>query len=106
MIVVLVALAVLTLLSLGASVLTLSSTGHLHSKVSGLQAQIAETFHETQFQSRVTRKALLEEVGKVLETVGYRPPEPTAFEKAVMDLEAGREPVIDFSTINAKRLKR
>ena len=52
-------LFITSLLTLIVAFLVLSGVGHLHPRTTALQAQVAETFHETQFQSRVTQKRCL-----------------------------------------------
>jgi hypothetical protein len=93
-------LAVLTLLSLAASVLTLSSVGHLHTRIAGLQASESTIFSEVQTQARVTRKALLEVLNeKVLPAVGYKEREPDELEKAMQALSRGEEPTLNFAAL-------
>lgn len=100
MIFLIVTLTVIALLSLITSVLTLSATGHLHTKANNLQAQIGATCSEVQFQSRVTRKALLDVLTeKVLPAVGYKEPEPTELEQAMQALARGEEPTLNFATL-------
>ena len=84
-------LFITSLLTLIVAFLVLSGVGHLHLRTTALQAQVAETFHETQFQSRVTRKALLDEFAKVLPLVGYQE-KPSDFEQVMQAIREGREP--------------
>lgn len=92
-------LCILTLLTALACGLTLSATGHALTRLALLSEQIAELLYETQFQSRVTRKALVSELQKV---EGYKQPDPTPLERAWADLQAGKEPTIDFGQIGRK----
>lgn len=92
-------LTLLTALACGLAFLSLRATGHALTRQALLSEQIAELLYETQFQSRVTRKALVSELQKV---EGYKQPDPTPLERAWADLQAGREPDIDFAKIGRK----
>jgi hypothetical protein len=94
---------ILMLLNFAICVLALSSIGHLHLKAAGLQAQIAETFHEVQFQARTSRRQFIQYMDeRVLPTIGWKPDPPSELEKAMQALAEGREPVIDFGQIRLK----
>ncbi|MBI3476672.1 MAG: hypothetical protein HY010_13145 [Acidobacteria bacterium] len=94
----LIVILILMLATFAVSFLTLSAVGHLHLKAQALQAQVTAVFRETQFQSRITRKALLDTLNeKVLPAVGYKEPEPTELETAMGALSRGEEPVLDWS---------
>ncbi len=92
-----------TLLILAASVVALISIGHLHLRLSGLQAQIAEAYQETQFQARTTRKMIREDFDtKILPTIGWKPAPPTDLETAMAALSRGEEPALDWSRFKLK----
>ena len=93
----------LLLLNLTLTTLCLSCLGHTLTAVQALQAQVAALFAETQFQARVCRKQFVDYMDqRVLPTIGWKPPEPTALELALGQLNRGEEVTLDMSGLGRK----
>ena len=82
----LIALAILGLLVLAGSVLSLWAVGNLAIRLEGIAEQIATADDDNKLQHRIDRgyigNALLEQ--KVLPLLGYKKPERSAFEKQLL----------------------
>lgn len=101
----LIFLTILSLLSLVVGFLSLSAAGHILLKANSISTQVAETFRETKFQSRVTRKMLREDFDTRIYPkmqIEY-PPEPTQLEVALGQLERGETVTVpDFGALGRK----
>jgi hypothetical protein len=91
-----------SLLAFATSVLTLSAVGHLHTKDSARQAQVADCKSAVQFQSRATRRALVTELRKV---EGYRETPKSDLEVAMEEDARGETPTIfkTFGQLGGRR---
>ncbi|SRR5260370_37757169 len=99
-----VVLSILVALTLVFSFLGLSACGHALTGIRVLRADVAKASRESTYQARLSRKVYTEYSEKILRQVGWVPDPPTPLEKAMADLETGREPVIDFGDLGGKHV--